>query len=65
MTAEFMIGLKDGGQNEVITVDAEDALIAALRAKLHKPSASINYVRRRNRRGDRRHPHLKVTGEME
>lgn len=65
MSTEFIVGLSLGGQNNVLTVEAEDALIAALRAKLHAPTASINYVRKRNKRGDRRHPHLKITGEVE
>jgi hypothetical protein len=32
-------------------------LIAALKVKNQHPEASINYVRRSNKRGDRRHPH--------
>jgi hypothetical protein len=39
-------------------VDAEDALIAALKAKHENPEAAITYVRKSNRRGDRRHPHV-------
>jgi hypothetical protein len=42
----------------VFTVDAEDALIAALKAKHENPEAAITYVRKSNRRGDRRHPHV-------
>ena len=38
-------------------MDAEDALIAALKAKMAHPDAAITYVRKRNARGDRRHPH--------
>jgi hypothetical protein len=30
--------------------------------KHEKPEAMINYVRRSNRRGDRRHPHKSVAG---
>ena len=37
-------------------VDAEDALIAALKVKAERPEALITYVRRQNRRGDARHP---------
>jgi hypothetical protein len=37
-------------------VDAEDALIAALKVKADQPQAVITYVRRLNRRGDARHP---------
>jgi hypothetical protein len=39
-----------------MVVDAEDALVAALKAKAENPDASITYVRRENRRGDARHP---------
>ena len=35
-----------------MTVAAEDALIAALKVKCERPDAVINYVRRRNKRGD-------------
>jgi hypothetical protein len=34
-------------------------LIAALKAKYNHPEASISYVRKSNRRGDRRNPHRK------
>jgi hypothetical protein len=37
-------------------VDAEDALIAALKVKAERPDAIITYVRRQNRRGDARNP---------
>ena len=37
-------------------VDAEDALIAALKVKMQRPAAEILYVRRANRRGDARNP---------
>jgi hypothetical protein len=40
-----------------MTVEAEDALIAALKVKTAYPEAAITYVRKRNARGDRRHPH--------
>ena len=45
-----------------IVVDAEDALIAALKAKADQPGATIMYVRRSNRRGDTRHPPRTHTG---
>ena len=57
MTGEYMVGLKLGKRAEVLKVEGEDALIAALRAKCERPEALITYVRRSNRRGDRRHPH--------
>ena len=37
-------------------MDAEDALIAALKVKPEQPEAVILYVRPQNRRGDARHP---------
>ncbi len=57
--AEYVVGLRLEKRLEVLTIDAEDALIAALRAKHHHPDAVIAYVRKANRRGDRRHPHAK------
>ena len=41
-----------------VLVEAEDALIAALKAKTERPEASIMYVRPQNRWGDARHPPL-------
>jgi hypothetical protein len=60
MTTVFSVGMKIGGRRESVTVEAEDALVAALKVKLDQPSATINYVRKRNSRGDRRHPHQEV-----
>ena len=55
----FTVGLKLKGKvNHVVVLDAEDALIAALKAKAEHPEASIMYVRPQNRRGDARHPPL-------
>ena len=53
----FTVGLKQKGKVNHV-VDAEDALIAALKAKTALPEASIMYVRPQNRRGDARHPPL-------
>ena len=39
-----------------LLVDAEDALIAALKAKTEHPEAQVMYVRRANKRGDARNP---------
>lgn len=61
MTARYMIGIKTDGKTSSVTVDAEDALIAALKAKQMNPAAMITYVRKHNVRGDRRHPHLEVS----
>ena len=57
MTAQYTVGLRRQSRSEVLTIEAEDALIAALKAKHEHPEADITYVRRSNRRGDRRHPH--------
>jgi hypothetical protein len=57
MTTEYTVGLRLGRRADAMTIEAEDALIAALRAKSANPEAMITYVRRANRRGDRRHPH--------
>ncbi len=48
-----------------MTVAAEDALIAALKVKYERPDAVINYVRRRNKRGDLRHPHGSIGAKAE
>jgi hypothetical protein len=57
MTLEFTVGMNIAGVRRSVIVSAGDALIAALKVKHQHPEASINYVRRSNRRGDRRHPH--------
>ena len=53
----YIVGLRHKARSKVLTIDAEDALIAALRAKHENPEAAITYVRKSNRRGDYRHPH--------
>jgi hypothetical protein len=57
MTLRYAVGIKIGNRSDQITVEAEDALIAALKVKTAHPEAAITYVRKRNARGDRRHPH--------
>ncbi len=52
----FTVGLKLKGKADHLVVDAEDALIAALKIKTGRPEALITYVRPANRRGDARHP---------
>lgn len=52
----FAVGRKLSLKNDHVVVDAEDALVAALKAKLEQPDATITYVRRQNKRGDARHP---------
>jgi hypothetical protein len=57
MTSQYTVGLRLKTRSEVLTIEAEDALIAALKAKHEHPDADVTYVRKANRRGDRRHPH--------
>ena len=63
MTLRYVVGIKIRNKADQMTIEAEDALIAALRAKMAHPEAAITYVRKRNARGDRRHPHSSQTGE--
>lgn len=53
----YTVGLKLGVRAKALTIEAEDALLAALKIKLENPEALVTYVRKSNRRGDRRHPH--------
>jgi hypothetical protein len=53
---QYAVGLNLRGKTLHEIVDAEDALVAALKVKAGHPDASITYVRRANRRGDTRHP---------
>lgn len=53
---QFAVGLKHESKSSHVVVNAEDALIAALKVKVHHPEALIMYVRRANKRGDTRHP---------
>ena len=57
MTIEYTVGLRREGRSDTVTIKADDALIAALKAKSEYPDAMITYVRKRNQRGDKRHPH--------
>lgn len=56
MTLQYTVGVNTNGHPASVTVEAEDALIAALRVKQENPQAAITYVRKRNARGDARHP---------
>jgi hypothetical protein len=56
MPMQFTVGLKLQGKSDHVLVDAEDALIAALKVKSERPQALITYVRPQNKRGDARHP---------
>ena len=53
----YIVGLRHKMGSKVLTIEAEDALVAALRAKHENPEAAITYVRKSNRHGDHRHPH--------
>ncbi len=53
---KYAVGLKEKQTSRHVLVEAEDALIAALKVKQERPEAMITYVRRQNRRGDARHP---------
>jgi hypothetical protein len=52
----FTVGFKLKARTEHVTVEADDALAAALQVKARHPEAVIMYSRPQNRRGDARHP---------
>ena len=60
---KFAVGYKLSGKTAHVIIDAEDALIAALRVKAQRPAASITYARPQNKRGDARHPEVAAEGE--
>ena len=57
MSVWYAVGIKIGRKADQVTVEAGDALIAALKVKSAHPEAAVTYVRKQNARGDRRHPH--------
>ena len=59
----FTVGMNLAGRSRTVNVEAEDALIAALKVKHENTDAIINYVRKCNKRGDQRHPHKRLTNE--
>jgi len=59
----YTVGLKLGTRAKALTIEAEDALVAALKIKLENPEAAVTYVRKANQRGDRRHPHEGLRGK--
>jgi len=61
LISHFTVGLRAEGKSDRVVVQAEDALIAALKVKAERPDATIIYVRRQNRRGDARHPSHTLT----
>jgi len=60
---QFTVGLKLNSKTDHTVVEAEDALIAALKVKARHPEARVTYVRPCNRRGDARHPPLQKLNE--
>lgn len=52
----FTVGFRQQGRSDHVNIEAEDALIAALKVKAERPEALITYVRHQNKRGDSRHP---------
>jgi hypothetical protein len=60
---QFAVGFKFHGKTGHVVVDAEDALIAALKVKMQRPEALIAYVRQQNKRGDTRHPMRRLSSE--
>ncbi len=60
---QYTVGMNLKGKVEQAAIEAEDALAAALQVKERFPDAMITYVRKRNERGDRRHPHVDLTTE--
>jgi hypothetical protein len=63
MSLRYVVGIKTRNMSDQVAVEAEDALIAALRVKTAHPEAAITYVRKQNTRGDRRHPHATQLNE--
>lgn len=61
MSWRYTVGLKNLNKSEHVVVEAEDALVAALKVKSEWPDAMITYVRRYNQRGDKRNPPQKLT----
>jgi hypothetical protein len=47
---QFAVGFKFEGKTEHVVVDAEDALIAALKVKIRRPEVLIAYVRQQRAR---------------
>lgn len=60
---QYSVGMRLPNSSGHVVVEAEDALAAALKAKADCPEATITYVRRQNRRGDKRHPAKGLTSD--
>ena len=56
MTQRYAVGMTLDRKAGHVVVEAEDALVAALKVKHENPAAVITYVRKQNARGDQRHP---------
>lgn len=56
---QYAVGLRNGERSGHVVIDAEDALMAALKVKAKQPHVMITYVRRQNKRGDARHPEIR------
>jgi hypothetical protein len=65
MSLRYAVGIKVRNKADQVAVEAEDALVAALKVKAAQPEAAITYVRKQNARGDRRHPHPGQVGTDE
>jgi hypothetical protein len=65
MSLRYAVGIKVRNKADQVAVEAEDALVAALKVKAAQPEAAITYVRKQNARGDRRHPHPGQVGTEE
>ena len=63
MPGHYTVGLVAKGKADRVAVDAEDALIAALKVKIKRPDVLIAYVRQQNKRGDTRHPMRRLSNE--
>ena len=62
---DFAVGFKLQDKSDHVIIDAEDALVAALKVKIQHPAALITYVRRENKRGDARHPTHALGGDSD
>ena len=59
---QFAVGFKIQGKTGHVVVDAEDALIAALKVKMQRPEALIAYVRQQTNEVTR-HPMRRLSSE--
>jgi hypothetical protein len=57
MNLRYAVGIKIRNKADQMTVEVEDARIAALKVKVAHPESVITYVREQTRAATRRHPH--------